>query len=713
MENFFKNIDNFSGQIYLKHKGKDGYKNMIGGWLSLLVYALTFSFSILFLMNLLNRVDPKSYTVKKFLKTGGAVMDQNNLFHWLRIIDYGALIPWPIDVEYYKDIIEIQAFVTSSLKINLIQYSYGRCVFEDFSGIETFYNKSEPNFIYCLRKMKDLREESNITNSYKNINNSTLDWKYNLIKVNKSIDDKTYTNESILNNNINTKINNTISYKKNSEFIYPWITIEKPEEQTKKKFFKIQISTCQNSTDKDYVCKPQEEIDKKIASLSLQVLFIDNMFDVGNYKEPISKYINTKSVAIRKNNFSNLFINFLAVNIITRDGFVFDTSSKLESYAFDFHSEAFTASTSNLIHQTQFWILANSQNYERSYPKLHNVAAEIAGLYRFFCIVAWIINFIFVKYTNFIVEDNLFELLNISFDKKDFSGKKDSSLNSKFKHDKENNDNVNDNNLFEVSNEINKAEIKFLKNDSIAKENMNKQKNRLFKNNIAMINKKLNANPSNNLNSNINHSIEFPINFIDKTKNIFIERKSNTLINLNLNDDPKSLAGKSFYSNQPIKKEINDKSTNRKNVINNNNNIKINNDPNSSNINNDNSLNILQKNEDFKVGKLNMKSNEMREAKKKTNCIANEGKLSSSKKAKISIESRNEFCKFIAFFFKCSSSKKLNYAEKVRNILLDEINIYKLHVNFIKLKKILKEELLINKNFSHVSVYLKDVYENY
>jgi hypothetical protein len=48
MENFFKKIDNLSGKIDIKYKGKSGYKNIVGGILILLIYISSFEISIYF-----------------------------------------------------------------------------------------------------------------------------------------------------------------------------------------------------------------------------------------------------------------------------------------------------------------------------------------------------------------------------------------------------------------------------------------------------------------------------------------------------------------------------------------------------------------------------------------------------------------------------------------------------------------------------------------
>jgi len=752
MENFFRNIDKLSSKINLKYKGKDGYKNIMGGILTLIVYSITISFSIFSFINLLNRSDPKSYTVKKFLTKGGAVMDQNNLFHWIRLVDYGSLSL--VDFDSYKDFFEVNGYFGSIENPNMIKYSYEKCLDEDFSTVNSFYNETNKNSFYCIREMNDLRSNS----EGNNVNNKTFEWKSTFLEIKKS----------------NNKNETVSSYIRNPEFFYPCLTIEKPEEQRKIKFFRINISTCKNSSENNFFCKPKEVIDKKLENMTIVIKFIDNMFDVGNYKEPMTRYVNRKNQVIKKNTLSNLYLNFQSVSLKTRDGFIFDSSSNLESYAFDFHSEAFTASDSSLVHQTGFYISADSQEYERSYPKLNNVAAEIAGLYRLFLIAGWIINLFIEKYSNFMIDDDLFDLLDINFDDKAL-GKRDGIIrlnvnnkgnidnknkrnvdNNKWNKDNnhiddnidnnilnkdnnnkrkiddnhiinkwnqgniDNNFEVGQNNLFEFSKDMNKGDSKFLKNNLISIENKNI--NKKIKNEIYLNNKKIVANSNIKLNIPNNQNTEYPINLMEQTKKLFIARQSETPI-IQEDDDPKIITRKPAYtSNEAIKADKQEKKSNisRKNTIIdvNNNNNNINNEANSSFMNNNNSINLLDKKEEIKKIKLNEQSNAKRENNSNSNKNANEGELNFSlsdinQKAKLLFKKRFQFSGLFCYFFKICLSKKLTYAQRIRNILLDEINIYRLHINFLKLRKILKEELSINMNLGCVRIDLKDIYKNY
>ena len=197
-----------------------------------------------------------------------------------------------------------------------------------------------------------------------------------------------------------------------SEFIYPWLTIEKADNVDKIIYYEIDIFKCQNSTKNKDICKSNEEINSKLDSLYFQLKFVDNMFNVGNYSNPVSKYINNKNTALKRDTLVNFWLNFFSVSLLTNDGLIFENLSKLDTYAFDFHSEAFNPSNDPLVHQTQFYILNNSQNYERSYSRLQNVAADIGGIYKFFFMIGSVLNLFFENFSEFIINNNLLELLN-------------------------------------------------------------------------------------------------------------------------------------------------------------------------------------------------------------------------------------------------------------------------------------------------------------
>ena len=134
MENFFKNIDAISGKIYLKYKGQTGYKNWFAGLLSLLIYLMSFSVSIYFFKNMFERIDPKSFTVKKYVESGGTTFDQKNLFHFFALIDVKKNKPITIETDMFN----VQSFTMYVSKEKMISYIYDKCTKIDFFGLEDF-----------------------------------------------------------------------------------------------------------------------------------------------------------------------------------------------------------------------------------------------------------------------------------------------------------------------------------------------------------------------------------------------------------------------------------------------------------------------------------------------------------------------------------------------------------------------------------------------
>jgi len=719
MENFFKIFDNLSGHIDFRYKGNRGYKNWIGGLVTLIIFSIIISFSFFLFLNLLGKKSFVTYTAKKYIETGGTLMDQKNLFHYFTLVDKKQN---PIDLEKHKDLFSVNSYLSFATKEKIIHYKYDKCLIDDFKGIENFYSKIVKKNYNCLRKMKDLR---NNTDSNKDSSN---DWKYNLLN---------FTDSSL--KELNSKYNSSLisesnnRYQLNPEFIYPEINAQKFENMRQIKYFNIKITKCLNSTDLPYICKSDSEINEKIGDSFLSLNFIDNLFDVGNYSNPIAKYVNNKSIAIKRNTLSNLYINFFLVNIITNDGLFFDSTSKIDSYGFDFHSEAFTETNQELILKADFWILNNSQIYERSYQKFQNIAAEIGGLYRFLILVGSFINYLFEKYSNFVINTDLIDLVNVGLDDEIVNIKKDP-----FKNIMNNKKNIN--NINNSSNQIinENYEPKFNFNDFIIRRDKKKlhdhgHENVRFQSEFIDKKKLKNYYSNNNkiINDGISNNIHETIIPNKITRNIDKITLENQQFKIN---NPEEIINKGnkncgFLENDAnISDILKSKTINHIKMRNNNQNED---DKNNSNLMNDNSnliksvsYQIDNTNKDSNKEKLSLKENNNENfAKKysKFHTIQNKGIANTPSQLELkdlnifgnysekfkSTDSKNNsnylrysistFKNFICIFFKCNKPNKNILTERLRNLLLDEINFYKLHLDVIKIKKIINDEISIKQ----------------
>ncbi len=740
MENILRKLDILSGRIEFTYKGNKGYKNWVGGLLTLSIYSLVVLFSLILINNLFEKKDPIAYTVKKYLETGGTQMDSKNLYHNLAIINSQMVA---IDWEDYKDIIHINSYESFSTFEKNIQYDYDICLLEDFKGIEYFYSLYAQNQknVYCLRRMRELRNKD-----------SSNEWKYNFLNfADQSIKETNSTN------NISLISESNNPYQPNPDFLYPQLTIEKLENMREKKFFKIEITKCVNSTDLPYFCKSESEINEKIGELYLILNFIDNLFDVGNYSTPIAKYVNTKTMAIKQNTLSNLYLNFFLVNMITSDDLFFDSTSKIESYGFDFHSEAFTETNQELVVKVEFWVSNNSEIYERSYKKFQNIAAEIGGLYRFFMIAGGIINYLFEKYSNFIINSDLIDLLNVELDDEIINSKKGTFKNEssetnlknvkknftqynqiktinyetrfKFNDFKKNSEIFPDNSRKDInlkSQVINRTKFKNLylnnnhsMNDAIS-DNRNKTLNpKKLKMNIDKVNLE-NQQFSNNLNEEIirevpkNRLFQEDANIFIKTKNINIFNSLKDIENIkvdnnNLNEVNKSNSYlidnskliKSF--SHKVNKVNSDSNQNKKKLFLKENNDKI-------NLDKLNKFSSFQNKEIANSSSLNFESKIIKD----NNFDTNKYNFTKSKISnKYLIETKSGFKKFFCLFIKFREPNRVIFTEKLRNMLLDEINYYKLHLDVKKIKKIVNERVSFKNPIDEIKLNIDCLIDSY
>lgn len=76
-------------------------------------------------------------------------------------------------------------------------------------------------------------------------------------------------------------------------------------------------------------------------------------------------------------------------------------------------------------------------------------------------------------------------------------------------------------------------------------------------------------------------------------------------------------------------------------------------------------------------------------------------------------ESFKGFMRYICNPIKLSFSEKIIFISKLRNILLDEVNIYILYFEVARIKKFIDEELKQKNKLHSKNIYLHDLLENY
>ncbi len=75
-------------------------------------------------------------------------------------------------------------------------------------------------------------------------------------------------------------------------------------------FYEINFVRCENSTNNNFSCKSNYDINKRLNSFFLLLKFVDNLIDITNFENPIQKLINNKKGFIKGNSIITSNINF-------------------------------------------------------------------------------------------------------------------------------------------------------------------------------------------------------------------------------------------------------------------------------------------------------------------------------------------------------------------------------------------------------------------
>lgn len=739
MESLLKGFDNISGRIDLTFQGRKGYKTLIGGLFTLIIYILTFFFSVLFLHNMLLRIDPRSYSVKKYIDSGKASLSPDNLFHFISLINKnsGEYLNFSAYMKYF----EIESMTLYGSGKIITKYKYDKCTKYDFDPIPNLYSESYSNY-YCIRKMLNIRNNTPSTGSLDNIHATPKisdmlmndENNYQLNFYNLPNQDNTNGNLKLMAKNVNVTNINDNSHKRlvqiesdeesnnnikiNTNFVYPWMTMENTENPSNLIYYEINFSKCTNSTIKEF-CKSNEEINQLIDSVYFKIKFVDSNLDISNYDTPLRKFINGKYYSPKSDYLLTINMNFLSVNLVTKDNIIFDKGNTLKTYAFDYQAGIFTNAKDNIFHKIQFYFSNNVEVFERSYPRIENVISDIVGIYKVLFTIATILNYILEKYINNIINENLFDILKMIPSKKSNNSKSDLNKFSIFSQIK-------------MNEEFNNKRIRnahIISDEENNEFELQKFKNLSYNNNM-MYNNNLNSNNFSSEINNINKSSKQLI--IDNlNKFTFMKIPPNNLSILNENVRHKTygidrITGNHRAENSELNGNVTKIIVNRKKnysffqQVSNNNANPVYGD---SNLRNNEKHDVIRTQRDYIINE-NERSSFKPIVPHKPPLLKCESEIKRqirvfSKKKFVSLSGTIPgFFKFLFRLMSCKRNKKNEFANKIRNFFLDEINLYILHIEVAKIKKILIEDLNqrgnsesdyidINEILDYYSAYIK------
>jgi len=148
----------------------------------------------------------------------------------------------------------------------------------------------------------------------------------------------------------------------------------------------IHIRRCLNSTAENKTnCFPEDEIDKKLSQIYLNLITIENDINSNNYQNPILEYTKNDPLLISSTIFKTFFKEVNLVRFNSNNGFIFDTTEKFETYRTDKIKESVDLRGKNTLYpgtfsQVNIRSSGKIELFNRSYFKLQESFALIGGI---------------------------------------------------------------------------------------------------------------------------------------------------------------------------------------------------------------------------------------------------------------------------------------------------------------------------------------------
>ena len=384
-----KELDFLSPEITLYYKGSKSHSSIISGILSIISISIIFAFSIYFFLNLIQRKNPDSYSLNRFIEDSGVFpINSSSLFHFISLGNIeNNIIYSGFDFRSFR-IIGFDSYYTKYLEDkNLEKYDhwlYGLCNNEtDTEGIGYLFKSENFKKCACIRKYYNSLEKK-----YYNTNDPNFKWP-------------------------------TLSHGNyHPDATYYQILVDRCNEDTLKLVF-----------GDNYNCKNDDEINEYFTGVwGINFYIIDHYIDVLNYKEPNRKFLFRIENTLSKEIYSINHLNFNPSSITTHNGILFDHKIEETSYVFD-RNDVFTnpVDSNNIYMIYYFWLKNRINSYERTYQRIQDIISDIGGISEIINILASIINKIYNSYIIlFDTEKFLFSII----ESQEKSAKKNSNIDS-------------------------------------------------------------------------------------------------------------------------------------------------------------------------------------------------------------------------------------------------------------------------------------------
>ena len=204
-------------------------------------------------------------------------------------------------------------------------------------------------------------------------------------------------------------------------------------------FITLKIYKCINGTNKNNVCKIQEEIDDKLDGAIFTFQYQNYIFDPKNYSNPFKPILGDFMTTISQKYFKELYVYLKQFSLTTDKGLIFEDKFKKTLYLFDYSNDLMSFQSKEHFFQLTFRMSTNVNEISRSYIKAQILISYIGGFITFINTVFILFNkFFFIKFINYekiINKVFFYNPDNDNFDKKEklysknIKNKNDSNLN--------------------------------------------------------------------------------------------------------------------------------------------------------------------------------------------------------------------------------------------------------------------------------------------
>jgi hypothetical protein len=174
-----------------------------------------------------------------------------------------------------------------------------------------------------------------------------------------------------------------------------------------------QLKKCQNTTENSNHCKPQEEIDNLVNSLSVSLLYLNYNVQTTNSADPFVPFLDSFWFLLDSKQYKFVDIFSSILKLETDEGWILESIKTEERFVFERTKEQSTIlSNSPMIFEIYVSVSTNTQFISRSYMKVQDVAAVVGGILKFCSVIGFIVTRYFNKYHLDELSINMFFKLN-------------------------------------------------------------------------------------------------------------------------------------------------------------------------------------------------------------------------------------------------------------------------------------------------------------